>query len=199
EEKYDNGGGKVTKGRKKMKMSEVKKSMKVKAMWKKNDVEIREIIFVIFVTNKLESPEIDTYRSQFKSKFPNKDMKEEFPNWFGSQIYQRHVDKDPSVSTTSELFALAYGPTPTLISVNSCVVNGVRFVMHNRDERRTTQNSNICSPDGKGREIYYVAKDAEKRMMEGDKRGKASGVPLVKGVVIGFSEQLRALKGCLTF
>ncbi|GJS53356.1 reverse transcriptase domain-containing protein [Tanacetum coccineum] len=29
------------------------------------------------------SPEIDTYRSQFKSKFPNKDMKEEFPNWFG--------------------------------------------------------------------------------------------------------------------
>ncbi|GJX47878.1 hypothetical protein Tco_0273068 [Tanacetum coccineum] len=34
------------------------------------------------------TPEIDTYRSQFKSKFPNKDMKEEFPNWFGSQIWQ---------------------------------------------------------------------------------------------------------------
>ncbi|GKE43071.1 hypothetical protein Tco_1470355, partial [Tanacetum coccineum] len=31
------------------------------------------------------SPEIDTYRSQFKSLFPNKDMQEEFPNWFGSQ------------------------------------------------------------------------------------------------------------------
>ncbi|GJV92294.1 pyruvate kinase [Tanacetum coccineum] len=29
------------------------------------------------------SPEIDTYRSQFKSKFPNKDMKEVFPDWFG--------------------------------------------------------------------------------------------------------------------
>ncbi|GJU32846.1 F-box domain containing protein [Tanacetum coccineum] len=40
------------------------------------------------------TPEIDTYRSQFKSLFPNKDMKEEFPEWFGSQIRQRHVDND---------------------------------------------------------------------------------------------------------
>nr|GEX13298.1 hypothetical protein [Tanacetum cinerariifolium] len=40
------------------------------------------------------SPEIDTYRSQFKSLFPNKDMKEEFPGWFVSQIHQRHVDND---------------------------------------------------------------------------------------------------------
>ncbi|GJT22684.1 hypothetical protein Tco_0892621 [Tanacetum coccineum] len=101
------------------------------------------------------SLEIDTYRSQFKSKFPNKDMKEEFPNWFGSQIRQRHVDNDPGVSATSELFALACGPTPTPISVNSCVVNGVRFVVHSRDERRTTQNSGICSPGGKDGEMYY--------------------------------------------
>ncbi|GJX25423.1 putative reverse transcriptase domain, aspartic peptidase domain protein [Tanacetum coccineum] len=100
-------------------------------------------------------PEIDTYRSQFKSKFPNKDMKEEFPDWFGSQIRQRHVDNDPGVSATSELFALACGPTPTPISVNSCVVNGVRFVVHSRDERRTTQNSGICSPGGKDGEMYY--------------------------------------------
>ncbi|GKA02622.1 hypothetical protein Tco_0675403 [Tanacetum coccineum] len=101
------------------------------------------------------TPEIDTYRSQFKSKFPNKDMKEEFPDWFGSQIRQRHVDNDPGVSATSELFTLACGPTPTPISVNSCVVNGVRFVVHSRDERRTTQNSGICSPGGKDEEMYY--------------------------------------------
>nr|GEV24959.1 hypothetical protein [Tanacetum cinerariifolium] len=88
-------------------------------------------------------------------KFPNKDMKEEFSDWFGSQIRQRHVDNDPGVSVTSELFALACGPTPTPISVNSCVVNGVRFVVHNRDERRTTQNSGICSPGGKDGEMYY--------------------------------------------
>ncbi|GKC32749.1 RNA-directed DNA polymerase, eukaryota [Tanacetum coccineum] len=65
-----------------------------------------------------------------------------------------HVDKDLSVSASSELFALACGPTPTPISVNSCVVNGVRFVVHSRDERRTTQNSGICSP-GEDEEMYY--------------------------------------------
>ncbi|GJT94947.1 putative reverse transcriptase domain, ribonuclease H-like domain, aspartic peptidase domain protein [Tanacetum coccineum] len=63
------------------------------------------------------------------------------------QIRQRHVDNDPGVSATSELFALACGPTPTLISVNSCVVNGVRFAMHSRNERRTTQNSGISLPE----------------------------------------------------
>nr|GEZ02775.1 reverse transcriptase domain-containing protein [Tanacetum cinerariifolium] len=90
------------------------------------------------------------------TKFPNKDMKEEFLDWFGSQICQRHVDNDPGVSTTSELFALACGPTPTPISVNSCVVNGVRFVVYSHDEHRTTQNSSICSPGGKDEEMYYV-------------------------------------------
>nr|GEW46661.1 aldo-keto reductase family 4 member C10-like [Tanacetum cinerariifolium] len=88
-------------------------------------------------------------------KFPNKDMKEEFPDWFGSQIRQRHVDNDPSVSATNELFALACGPTPILISVNSCVVNGVRYVVHSHDERRITQNSIIYSPGGKDGEMYY--------------------------------------------
>ncbi|GJS24300.1 retrotransposon gag domain, retroviral aspartyl protease [Tanacetum coccineum] len=87
--------------------------------------------------------------------FLNQDMKEEFLGWFGSQIRQRHINKDPGVSVSSELFALACGPTPTPISVNSCVFNGVRFVVNNRDERRTTQNSGICSPGDKDGEMYY--------------------------------------------
>nr|GEZ36809.1 hypothetical protein [Tanacetum cinerariifolium] len=70
-------------------------------------------------------------------------------------IRQRHVDKDLGVSASSKLVALACGPTPTPISINSCVVNGVRFVMHSRDERRTTQKSGICSPGGKDGEMYY--------------------------------------------
>ncbi|GJT79932.1 protein kinase, ATP binding site-containing protein [Tanacetum coccineum] len=47
------------------------------------------------------------------------------PEWLGHQIRQRHVDndKDPEVNTTSELFALACGPTWTPISINSCVVD----------------------------------------------------------------------------
>nr|GFA07922.1 hypothetical protein [Tanacetum cinerariifolium] len=41
------------------------------------------------------------------------------------QIRQRHVDNDPGVNESSELFALACRPSLTPISVNSCVVNGV--------------------------------------------------------------------------
>ncbi|GJU89582.1 hypothetical protein Tco_1302005 [Tanacetum coccineum] len=127
------------------------KSIGLRSVIRFDAQELKKVIWYVLHN----SPEIDTYRSQFKSKFPNKDMKEEFPNWFGSQIRQRHVDNDPGVSATSELFALACGPTPTPISVNSCVVNGVRFVVHNRDERRTTQNSGICSPGGNDGEMYY--------------------------------------------
>ncbi|GJU06695.1 hypothetical protein Tco_1123125 [Tanacetum coccineum] len=100
------------------------------------------------------SPEIDSYRDKFKIEFPNKDMKEKFPGWFGKQIRQRHVDNDPGVKESSELFALACGPSQTPISVNSCVANGVRFIVHNRDERRITQNSGIFSL-GPDREMYY--------------------------------------------
>nr|GFA83922.1 hypothetical protein [Tanacetum cinerariifolium] len=81
-------------------------------------------------------------------------MKEEFPGWFGKQIRQRHVDNDPGVNESGELFALACGPSQTPISVNSCIVNGVRFVVHSHDEHRTTQNSRICSPGPDG-EMYY--------------------------------------------
>ncbi|GJR78934.1 hypothetical protein Tco_0149719 [Tanacetum coccineum] len=51
-------------------------------------------------------------------------------------IRQRHVDndKDPEVSTTSELFALACGPTWTPISINSCVVDGVRGEAFKNDQ-----------------------------------------------------------------
>nr|GEV14107.1 isovaleryl-CoA dehydrogenase, mitochondrial [Tanacetum cinerariifolium] len=112
--------------------------------------ELKKVIWCVLHN----SPEIDTYLVKFKSQFPNKDMKEEFPGRFGSQIRQSHVDKDPGVSASSELFALACGPTPTPISVNSCVVNGVRFVVPNRDERRTTQNNVICLL-GEDEEMYY--------------------------------------------
>nr|GEW72035.1 hypothetical protein [Tanacetum cinerariifolium] len=72
-------------------------------------------------------------------------------------IRQRHVDndKDLEVSTTSELFALACGPTWTPISLNSCVVDGV-----SRNERRITQNSGICSPGPDG-EMYYDIIDVD--------------------------------------
>nr|GEY74903.1 hypothetical protein [Tanacetum cinerariifolium] len=71
-------------------------------------------------------------------------------------IRQRYVDneKDPEVSITNELFALACGPTWTPISIKSYVVDGVRYIVHSCDERRITQNSGICSP-GPDEEMYY--------------------------------------------
>ncbi|GKA51672.1 isovaleryl-CoA dehydrogenase, mitochondrial [Tanacetum coccineum] len=113
--------------------------------------ELKKVIWYVLHN----SPGIHMYWAKFKSEFPNQDMKEEFPGWFGSQIRQRYIDKDPGVSVCVELFALACGPTLSPISVNSCVVNGVRFVVHSRDERRTTQNNGICSPGEMDGEIYY--------------------------------------------
>ncbi|GKB44253.1 reverse transcriptase domain-containing protein [Tanacetum coccineum] len=68
---------------------------------------------------------------------------------------QRYINKDLGVSESGDLFTLACGPTSSPISVNYCVVNGVRFVVHSRDERRTTQNNDICSPSEKDGEMYY--------------------------------------------
>nr|GEY05761.1 hypothetical protein [Tanacetum cinerariifolium] len=113
--------------------------------------EMKKVIWYVLHN----SPEIDMYQAKFQSQFSNQDMKEEFPGWFGSQIHQRYIDKDLGVSASGALFTLACGPTSTPISVNSCIGNGVRFVVHNRDECRTTQNSGICSPSEKDREMYY--------------------------------------------
>ncbi|GJU11213.1 DIE2/ALG10 family protein [Tanacetum coccineum] len=45
------------------------------------------------------TPEIDMYRAKFNSEFPNKDMKEEFPGWFGKQINLDllYVDAPPNI------------------------------------------------------------------------------------------------------
>nr|GEV45548.1 hypothetical protein [Tanacetum cinerariifolium] len=113
------------------------------------------------VTTKFNRPDHNVDPPLLTCQFQvfRSDMKEEFPDWFGTQIHQHHVDndKDPKVSTTSELFALACGPTWTSISINSCVVDGVRYVVHSHDERRITQNSGICSPGPDG-EICYGRK-----------------------------------------
>nr|GEU83235.1 hypothetical protein [Tanacetum cinerariifolium] len=108
------------------------KSIGLRLVIQFDDQELKKVTWYVLHN----SPEIDTYLSEFKSRFPRL-------VWVAG------------VSVTNELFALACGPTPTPISVNSCLVNGVRFVVHSRDECRTTQNSGICSPGGKDKEMYY--------------------------------------------
>ncbi|GJU21313.1 hypothetical protein Tco_1154655, partial [Tanacetum coccineum] len=97
------------------------KSIGLRSVIRIDHQELKKVIWYVLHN----SPEIDTYRAKFKSEFPDNDMKEAFPGWFGKQIRQRHVDNDPGVSESSELFALACGPSQTPISVNSCVVNGI--------------------------------------------------------------------------
>ncbi|GKA81968.1 proton-dependent oligopeptide transporter family protein [Tanacetum coccineum] len=97
------------------------KSIGLRSVIQFDHQELKKVIWYVLHN----SPEIDTYRAKFKSKFPNQDMKEEFPGWFRLQIRQHHIDKDSGVSASSELFSLACGPRSTPISVNSCVVNGV--------------------------------------------------------------------------
>ncbi|GJR61299.1 RNA-directed DNA polymerase, eukaryota [Tanacetum coccineum] len=126
------------------------KSISLRPVIRIDHQELKKVIWYVLHN----SPEIDTYRAKFKSELLNKDMKEEFPGWFGKQIRQSHVYNDLGVSESSELFALACGLSQTLVSVNSYVVNGVRFVVHSRDERRITQNNDICSPGPDG-EMYY--------------------------------------------
>ncbi|PWA96679.1 hypothetical protein CTI12_AA037070 [Artemisia annua] len=102
------------------------------------------------------SSEIDAYMNEFQSERPDSDMQQEFPRWFELKIGNLYTAKDPRC--TPDLFALACGPLSTATSINSCVVNGVKFVVHSRDVKRTTQNSGICSPGEKPEEMYY-AKD----------------------------------------
>ncbi|PWA76826.1 hypothetical protein CTI12_AA229420 [Artemisia annua] len=91
------------------------------------------------------SDEIDPYMNEYKRAFPGNDIQEGFAHWFGNK-------NDPSCTT--ELFALACGPSCTAVSVNSCIVNGVKFIVHDRDLRRSTQNSGISTPNPCGGMFY---------------------------------------------
>ncbi|GJU37993.1 reverse transcriptase domain-containing protein [Tanacetum coccineum] len=107
--------------------------------------ELKKVIWYVLHN----SPEIDTYWAKFKRH------ERRIPRLVWVADPSTSHRQNPGVSASSELFTLACRPTHTPISVNSCVVNGVRFVVHNRDERRTTQNCGICSPGDKDREMYY--------------------------------------------
>lgn len=61
---------------------------------------------------------------------------------------------DGETKCSDELLSLANGPLGTSKSYTACNVNGVRFVVRSRDDRRTTQNSGVTTP-GEDDSIYY--------------------------------------------
>nr|GEV18947.1 hypothetical protein [Tanacetum cinerariifolium] len=70
-------------------------------------------------------------------EFLNKDMKEEFLGWFGKQIRQRHVDNDPGVNESSELFALACGPQR--LQSQSTLSNNITHIKENDEAFKNDQ------------------------------------------------------------
>ncbi|GKC23530.1 hypothetical protein Tco_1025680 [Tanacetum coccineum] len=68
------------------------------------------------------------------------------------KICEKSVKKDPTY--TPELFSLACGPNAIARSFTTCLVNGVRFLVHECDIHRTTQNSEVSTPGEHG-EMYY--------------------------------------------
>ncbi|GJT41274.1 hypothetical protein Tco_0941139 [Tanacetum coccineum] len=80
------------------------KSIGLRSVIRIDHQELKKVIWYVLHN----SPEIDTYRAKFKSEFPDNDMKEALPGWFGKQIRQRHVDNDPGVRRKAAvLIALA--------------------------------------------------------------------------------------------
>ena len=59
-----------------------------------------------------------------------------------------------STECTDELFALANGSNQNAYSYTTCIVNSVKFFVHSRDERRTTQNSGVSVPGTDGFTFY---------------------------------------------
>ncbi|GKA40199.1 hypothetical protein Tco_0732792 [Tanacetum coccineum] len=108
-----------------------------------------DIIIYLVIHLPLEALECRPIRPRWMYPF------ERFMKKLKNYILQRYINKDPGVSKSGELFALACGPTPSPISTNSCIVNDVRFVGHSQDQCRTTQNSGICLPGEKDEELYY--------------------------------------------
>ena len=51
---------------------------------------------------------------------------------------------DPEKKT--ELYYLSCGPKHIVNSYSGCIVNGVKFLINERDSRRSTQNSGVSVP-----------------------------------------------------
>ncbi|GJS32209.1 ankyrin repeat-containing protein [Tanacetum coccineum] len=58
------------------------KSIGLRSVIRIDHQELKKVIWYVLHN----SPEIDTYRAKFKSEFPDNDMKEAFPGWFGKQM-----------------------------------------------------------------------------------------------------------------
>ncbi|KAM0037381.1 hypothetical protein Hdeb2414_s0013g00402541 [Helianthus debilis subsp. tardiflorus] len=83
-------------------------------------------------------------------------MKKEFSTWFKNKV-NLSSPSSMSFDYTKELRALAHGPL-NAYSYTACIVNGVKFVVHDRDVEKATQNSGVVSI-GDGTTFYGQLED----------------------------------------
>ncbi|GKB11908.1 hypothetical protein Tco_0845831 [Tanacetum coccineum] len=72
------------------------------------------------------------------------DLPTKFSPWFCDKISTLRHEKPSEYSL--DLLALAHGLLNYATYYSSCIVNGVKFVVHSRDERLTTQCSGVSTP-----------------------------------------------------
>ncbi|GJR89254.1 hypothetical protein Tco_1491335 [Tanacetum coccineum] len=72
------------------------------------------------------------------TEFPNKDMKEEFPDWFGKQILSTSLTRPRLINDSRRVIAWPCGPAQDFKLSHSCVVNGVRCQLNVRTGSRVT-------------------------------------------------------------
>ncbi|KAL5570413.1 hypothetical protein UlMin_026988 [Ulmus minor] len=108
------------------------------------------------------SPELEPYLNEHKQELHvrlregclniNEVHRTEFAGWFFEKIYAMHRMQAPEVTT--KLLSLSSKTNMVVSSYPACIVNGVRFVTHDRDVRLRTQNSGV-SVSGTGQEMFY--------------------------------------------
>ncbi|GKD20922.1 hypothetical protein Tco_1222625 [Tanacetum coccineum] len=101
---------------------------------------------VWFVLNN--SPEVDADILAYREESPD-NVETSFPAWFNHKIREKKVTDGCS----EELFSLACGPISACTYL-ACMVNGVKFMVHERDILYTTQCSGF-STLGLDGEMYY--------------------------------------------
>ncbi|GJY15491.1 hypothetical protein Tco_0385913 [Tanacetum coccineum] len=107
--------------------------------------DVRQAV-VWFVLNN--SPEVDADILAYREESPD-NVETSFPAWFNHKIREKKVTDGCS----EELFSLACGPI-SACTYPACMVNGVKFVVHERDILHTTQCNGV-STLGLDGEMYY--------------------------------------------
>ncbi|KAL3820333.1 hypothetical protein ACJIZ3_006238 [Penstemon smallii] len=118
-----------------------------------------------FVLNNC--PEIEPYLKEHEDELKQENVigwetrqKKEFASWFRDRI--QGLRQIGSSEASDELFALASGPDFHMSSCSGCIVEGVKYLISERDNRRLTQNSGVCTESthkGKMMKFYGVLED----------------------------------------